>query len=53
LTGGTNDIGISTLPNGKQFAIAVFVSDLMEDEKPNDKMVAEIALAAWDYYLGK
>ena len=53
LTGGTNDIGIITLPNGKQFAIAIFVSNSMEDEKTNDKMIAEIALAAWDYYLGK
>jgi beta-lactamase class A len=53
LTGATNDIGIITLPNGKQFAIAVFVSDSMEDENTNDKMIAEIALTAWDYYLGK
>lgn len=53
LTAATNDIGIITLPNGKQFAIAIFVSDSMEDEKTNDKMIAEIALAAWDYYLGK
>jgi beta-lactamase class A len=52
LTGATNDIGIITLPNGKQFAIAVFVSDSIENEKTNDKMIAEIALAAWDYYLG-
>jgi beta-lactamase class A len=53
LTGATNDIGIITLPNGKQFAIAVFVSNSLEDEVTNDKMIAEIALAAWDYYLGK
>jgi beta-lactamase class A len=53
LTGATNDIGIITLPNGKQFAIAIFVSDSMEDEVTNDRMIAEIALAAWDYYLGK
>lgn len=53
LTGATNDIGIVTLPNGKQFAIAIFVSDSMEDEITNDKMIAEIALATWDYYLGK
>jgi beta-lactamase class A len=51
LTGATNDIGIITLPNGKQFAIAVFVSNSLEDEVTNDKMIAEIALAAWDYYL--
>jgi hypothetical protein len=24
----------------------------MEDEVTNDKMISEIALAAWDYYLG-
>ena len=53
LTGATNDIGIITLPNGKLFAIVVFVSNSMEDEITNDKMIAEIALAAWDYYLGK
>ena len=53
LTGGTNDIGIVTLPNGKQFAIAIFVSNSMEDEAKNDKMIAEIALVAWNYYLGK
>ena len=53
LTGATNDIGIITLPNGKQLAIAVFVSNSMEDEITNDKIIAEIALAAWDYYSGK
>jgi beta-lactamase class A len=53
LTGGTNDIGIITLPNGKQFAIAIFVSNSLEDEMTNDKMIAEITLVVWDYYLGK
>jgi beta-lactamase class A len=53
LTGGTNDIGIITLPNGKQFAIAIFVSNSMENEEINDKIIAEISLAAWDYYSGK
>ena len=53
LTGGTNDIGIITLPNGKQFAIAIFVSNSMETEITNDKIIAEIALVVWDYYLGK
>lgn len=53
LTGGTNDIGIITLPNGKQFAISIFVSNSLETEVANDKMIAEIALVVWDYYLGK
>jgi beta-lactamase class A len=52
-TGGTNDIGIITLPNGKQFAIAIFVSNSMETEVTNDKMIAEIALVVWEYYVGK
>lgn len=52
LTGGTNDIGIITLPSGKQFSIAIFVSDSMETEIANDKMIAQIALVVWDYYLG-
>ena len=42
LTGATNDIGIVTLPNGKQFAIAVFVTNSMEKETTNDRMIAEI-----------
>lgn len=53
LTGATNDVGILTLPNGKQLAIAIFVSNSMEDEKTNDRIIAEIALATWDYYLIK
>lgn len=53
LTGGTNDIGIITLPSGKQVAISIFVSNSLETEVENDRMIAEIALVVWDYYLGK
>ncbi len=53
LTGATNDIGIITLPNGKQFAIAVFVTNSMEKEATNDTMIAEIGKVACDYFLVK
>ena len=50
LVGATNDIGIVILPNGKKFAIALFVSDSMENEKTNDSMIAEITKVVYDYY---
>ena len=53
LVGATNDIGIVILPNGKKFAIALFVSDSMENEKTNDGIMAEITKVVWDYYLEK
>ncbi len=53
LTGATNDIGIVTLPNGKQFAIAIFVTNSMEKEATNDRMIAEITKAIYDYFSKK
>jgi beta-lactamase class A len=53
LVGATNDIGIVILPNGKKFAIALFVSDSMENEKTNDGIMADVAKVVWDYYSGK
>ncbi|MCP9756727.1 class A beta-lactamase, subclass A2 [Lacihabitans sp. CCS-44] len=44
-----NDIGIVTLPNGNQFAIAVFVSNSKEKIEINEKIIAEIAKATYDY----
>lgn len=53
LTGATNDIGIITLPNGKQFAIAIFVTNSKEKEATNDRMIAEIGKATYDYFISK
>jgi beta-lactamase class A len=47
----TNDIGIITLPNGKQFAIAVFYGQTKMTEKECDRVIAEVAKAAWDYFV--
>jgi len=53
LTGATNDIGIVILPNGKTFAIALFVSNSTETEIVNDRIMADITKEVWDYYLRK
>lgn len=44
-----NDIGIVTLPNGNQFAIAVFVSNSKEKIETNEKIIAEIAKVTYHY----
>jgi beta-lactamase class A len=51
ITAGLNDIGIVNLPNGKHFAIAVFVSNSKEDDETNAKIIAEITKLVWDYYI--
>lgn len=51
ITPGTNDVGIVTLPNGKHFAIAIFVSDSRENSIVNERIIAEITKAVWDYFI--
>lgn len=53
ISAGTNDVGIITMPNGKKIAIAVFVSNSTEKYETNEKAIAEIAFAAYQYYLNK
>jgi beta-lactamase class A len=53
ITAASNDIGIVILPNGKHFAIAVFVANSKEDTAANDRIIAEITKAAWDYFMAK
>jgi beta-lactamase class A len=51
-TAATNDIGIVNLPNGKHLAIAVFVYQARATEAASERIIAEIARAAWDLYTG-
>ena len=51
LTAAVNDVGIVTLPDGKHFAIAVFVSNSREDIITNEKVIADVSRAAWDYFV--
>jgi beta-lactamase class A len=50
LTIAENDIAIITLPNGKHYAISVFVSDSMESEETNTKIIADISKLVFDYF---
>lgn len=45
-----NDAGIIVLPDGKHFAITVFVSNTTADDKTCELIIAKIAKAVWDYY---
>ncbi|MDF2552254.1 MAG: class beta-lactamase [Chryseobacterium sp.] len=50
LTGAENEIAIVTLPNGKHYAIAVFVSNSMESDATNCKMISDISKVVWDHF---
>lgn len=50
LTGAENEIAIVTLPNGKHYAIAVFVSNSTETDEVNCKMISDISKTVWDYF---
>src|SRR5690606_8866010 len=50
LTIAENDIGIVTLPNGKHYAISVFVSDSMESEVKITKLIVYISKIVFDYF---
>jgi len=50
ITAAANNIGRVTLPNGEHFAISVFITDSRENEETNDKIISDIAKAAWDYF---
>lgn len=53
LTHATNDIGIVTLPDERHLAIAVFVSDSRASEETREGVIAAIARAAWDHWVGQ
>lgn len=50
LTGAENEIAIVTLPNGKHYAIAVFVSNSTETDGVNCKIISDISKAVWDHF---
>ncbi len=53
ITAAVNDIGIVFLPDGSHFFISVFVTDSKENFEVNEKIIADIAKAAWDYFSTK
>jgi beta-lactamase class A len=53
LTAAVNDIGIVFLPNGQHYFISIFVTDSKEDAAVNEKIIADVSKAAWDYFKTK
>lgn len=50
ITAAVNNIGIVFLPNGGYFIISVFVSESKETFDTNEKIISDIAKAAYDFY---
>ena len=48
ITAATNDIGIVTMPDGRHFAIAVFLADASGTIAEREEVIAKIARATWD-----
>ncbi|KMQ61774.1 beta-lactamase [Chryseobacterium sp. BLS98] len=48
LTVAENDMGIVTLPDGKHYAIAIFVNNSIETDEVNCRIVSDISKAVWD-----
>jgi len=50
IAAATNDVGIVTLPNGRHFAIVVYVSGSAADEQTREAVIADITKVIWDFY---
>ncbi len=53
ITAAVNNVGIVFLPDGKHFTISVFVTESKEDLDTNEKVIADISKAAWDFFTDK
>ncbi len=49
----TNDVGIITLPDGRHYALVVFVSDYPGGNERGEQMIAQISRLVWDYFTAK
>lgn len=50
ITDALNDIGIVFFPNGAYFIISVFITDSKENVETNERIIADIAKAAYDHF---
>jgi len=50
ISAAVNNIGIVFLPNGEYFIISVFVTESKESFDTNEKIIADIAKATYDFY---
>jgi beta-lactamase class A/beta-lactamase class A VEB len=51
ITAAVNDIGIVFFPNGNHYTISVFITASLESLETNEKIIADISKAAWDYFV--
>ncbi|XZF12788.1 class A beta-lactamase, subclass A2 [Chitinophagaceae bacterium MMS25-I14] len=51
ITAATNDVGIITLPDGRCYAISVYVSDYKGGVVRGEHIIAEISKVVWDYFI--
>ena len=50
LTAATNDWGVVFLPNGHYFIISVLVTNSYESEETNERIIAEVCRAVFDFF---
>ncbi|MDZ7876377.1 MAG: hypothetical protein U5L45_01840 [Saprospiraceae bacterium] len=50
LMAAVNDMGVVFLPSRKHFFISVFITNSTENPQTNEKIIADITKAAWDYF---
>ncbi len=53
VTAATNDVGLIALPDGRQLAVAVFVTDSTADEAARERVIADIAREAWQWAISR
>ncbi len=53
VTAATNDIGVITLANGRRVALAVFVSGSPADDATRERVIADVARAAYDFWTAR
>ena len=53
VTGAVNDIGIVFLPDNSYFYLSILVSDSLESDQTNQRIIAEVAKLSWDYFKSK
>jgi len=51
ITAAVNDAGIVTLPDGRSYAITVFVSNSKTGTEKMEELIAQVSKAAWNSFL--
>ncbi|KGO86434.1 hypothetical protein Q765_11175 [Flavobacterium rivuli WB 3.3-2 = DSM 21788] len=48
-----NDVGIITLPNGKHYAVAIYLNNITENKETAEGLIADVSKSVWDYFISK